>query len=67
MKTVKWYDEYCIVCGRQINSWDKRCGKALAHKECVCEECLSVEYDMEVETFRRRMEGFFGERPCMGI
>lgn len=67
MSQVKWLDEYCHVCGKQLNSWDSRCSIALKHKHLTCEKCIAAEYDMEVETFRNRLENFFGMRPCVGI
>ena len=64
---VKWLDENCHVCGRQLNSWDKRCSNALKYRNPVCESCMAKEYDMDVEALRGRFEKFFGMRPCMGI
>ena len=64
---VKWLDEYCNVCGEQLNSWDKRCSNALAYKKAVCEKCIAKEYDLEVDNLRHRLEHFFGMRPCFGI
>lgn len=64
---VKWLDENCHVCGEQINSWDKRCSKALAYKHTVCEKCIAKEYDLEVATLRSRLEHHFGLRPCLGL
>jgi len=67
MPQLKWLDEYCHVCGKQLNSWDSRCSKALKYKHLTCEKCIAEEYDMEVEAFRKRLENFFGMRPCVGI
>lgn len=64
---VQWLDENCIVCGEQINSWDKRCDKALAYKNPICEKCIAKEYGMETDEFRGHLEEFFGMRPCVGI
>lgn len=64
---LKWLDENCYNCGVQLNSWDKRCSKALAYCQPMCEACIALEYDMEVEALRSRMEDFFGMRPCIGI
>lgn len=64
---VRWLNEYCHVCGTQVNSWDKRCDKALAYINPTCEKCIAKEYDMEIEALRNRLEDFFGMRPCMGI
>jgi hypothetical protein len=64
---VKWLDEYCAVCGRQINSWDKRCDKALCYKKPTCESCIAKEYDLDTEDLRQELQEVFGMRPCMGI
>lgn len=67
MAQIKWLDETCNCCGKQINSWDKRISKALAYKYPCCEKCIAKEYDVAVEALRSRMEDYFGIRPCMGI
>ena len=67
MQKVKWLDEYCHCCGRQLNSWDARCSKALAYKNKLCENCIANEYDIEAEALRAKLERVFGMRPCMGI
>lgn len=64
---VKLLDEYCHVCGEQLNSWDAKCSKALTYKNKVCEKCIAKEYDINTDAFRSYMEDFFGMRPCMGI
>ncbi len=64
---VKWLDEACHVCGEQINSWDKRCGKALGYNRAVCEACIIKEYDVTVDTFRAMMNHHFGMIPCLGL
>lgn len=64
---VEWMGEYCNICGCQLNSWDKRLSKTLAYKSPVCEACIAKEYDMDQDALRRRMENFFGMRPCQGI
>lgn len=64
---AKWTEQYCNICGGQLNTWDLRLSKTLAYKIPVCEECISKEYDMDVDAFRERMEDFFGMRPCVGI
>ncbi|HIS32243.1 MAG TPA: hypothetical protein IAB44_11975 [Candidatus Limivivens intestinipullorum] len=64
---VKWLNEYCHVCGSQLNTWDKRLSKTLAYKHPVCEKCIAKEYDMEIDALRSRMENFFGMRPCQGL
>ncbi len=67
LQKVKWVDEYCHSCGEQLNSWDKRCSKALAYKNSVCEKCIAKEYDIEVDSLRSKLEYVFGMRPCMGL
>lgn len=64
---AEWFDEYCNICGRQLNSWDKRLSKALAYKKAVCESCIAKEYDMDKGALRSRMEDYFGIQPCLGI
>ena len=67
MDKVKWLNENCHLCGQQINSWDKRCNKALAYKRVTCEKCMAKEYDLEIPAFRSRLEHHFGMRPCLGL
>lgn len=64
---VVWLDEFCVACGSQINSWDKRCDKALAYKNPTCENCIAKEYGVDKDELRDKMEDFFGMRPCVGI
>ncbi|GHU57192.1 hypothetical protein AGMMS49975_22190 [Clostridia bacterium] len=64
---VKWLDEYCHVCGKQLNSWDAKCAKALAYRNRTCEKCIAAEYDKPPEELRDMLEHFFGMRPCMGV
>lgn len=64
---IKWLDEYCNECGNQINSWDKRCNKALAYQKPTCENCMAKEYGTTVDEFRQITEHYFGMRPCLGI
>ncbi|MGN0657180.1 MAG: hypothetical protein ACI4KR_10340 [Ruminiclostridium sp.] len=64
---VRWLNENCVVCGRRINSWDKRCDKALAYRNPTCESCIAKEYGMESDELRQHLEEFFGMRPCVGI
>lgn len=63
----RWLDEYCHACGHQINTWDKRCSKALAYINPNCESCIAKEYDKTVDELRGFFEGWFGMRPCLGI
>ena len=64
---IRWLDQDCNICGKQLNSWDARLSKTLAYKFPVCEECIAKEYDMDKEALRSRMENFFGMRPCQGV
>lgn len=57
----------CEKCDKKLNSWDKRCSKALGYKNPICESCIAKEYDMTVDELRSKLEDFFGERPCMGL
>lgn len=66
-KKLQWLDEYCAICGRQINSWDARCSKALGYKNKVCEHCIAKEYDISIEEFREITEHHFGLKPCLGL
>ena len=67
MAQVKYLNEYCNCCGTQLNTWDKRLSKTLAYKNPVCESCIAEEYDMQAEQLRKRMEDFYGIRPCVGL
>lgn len=63
-----WYpDISCPVCGGEVNSWDKRCSRALGYRHIVCETCISKEYGMEVAELRDTMKNHFGLIPCPGI
>lgn len=64
---LRWLDESCHVCGRQLNSWDARCTKALGYRHKTCEMCIAKEYGRTKEEFRETLEDFFGMRPCQGI
>ena len=65
---LRWYpDLSCPVCGGEVNSWDKRCSRALGYKSIVCEDCISKEYGLTVEQLRHTMENHFGLVPCPGI
>lgn len=57
----------CHNCGKELNSWEKRCSKALAYQNAVCEKCISDEYGKTIDELRATMEHFFGMRPCQGI
>ena len=60
-------DIACPVCGGDVNSWDKRCSRALGYRQIVCEGCISEEYQVTVENLRYVMENHFGLVPCPGI
>jgi len=60
-------DIVCPVCGGDVNSWDKRCSRALGYRQIVCEGCISEEYQITVENLRYVMENHFGLVPCPGI
>ena len=46
---LAWYpDIACPVCGGDVNSWDKRCSRALGYRHIVCEGCISEEYQVTV-------------------
>ena len=65
---LHWYpDLSCSVCGGEVNSWDKRCSRALGYQQIVCEACLALEYDKDVEELRDTMKEHFGLIPCPGI
>ena len=67
LQKVRWLDQDCNKCGRQLNSWDARLSKTLAYKYPCCESCIAGEYDMSAERLRDRMEDYFGMRPCQGL
>lgn len=63
-----WYpDVEWPSCGREVNSWDKRCSRALGYHQIVCESCIAKEYQIEVEELRDTMKNHFGLIPCPGI
>lgn len=65
---LHWYPELvCPSCGGEVNSWDKRCSRALGYKQIVCEECIAKEYEMETEELRDTMKNHFGLIPCPGL
>lgn len=65
---LRWYpDLSCPACGGEVNSWDKRCSRALGYKKIVCEECIASEYQIDVEELRDTMKNHFGLIPCPGI
>lgn len=67
MEQLKWLDEECNVCQKQLNSWDAKLSKALMYKHRVCEKCIANEYDMDVDKLRETMQELFGLLPCQGI
>ena len=65
---LSWYpDISCPVCNGKVNSWDKRCSRALGYKQIVCEDCIAHEYEIDVEELRDTMKNHFGLIPCPGI
>lgn len=60
-------DVECHACAGEVNSWDKRCCRALGYRHIVCERCISSEYDVTVPELRRTMQEHFGLLPCPGI
>lgn len=65
---LHWYPNLsCPVCGGEVNSWDKRCSRALGYKQIVCECCTAKEYEIDVEELRDTMKEHFGLIPCPGI
>lgn len=67
MAKVKWLDEKCNVCDRQLNSWDAKLSKTLMYQNPVCENCIANEYDMDVDALRSYFEEVFGMKPCAGL
>ena len=67
LQKVRWLDQDCNKCGKQLNSWEDRLSKTLAYKYPCCESCIAGEYDMSAERLRDRMENYFGMRPCQGL
>lgn len=67
-KKLHWLaDMECNICAGEVNSWDKRCSRALGYNNIVCECCIAKEYDVTVNELRRTMEEHFGLIPCPGI
>lgn len=67
-KRVHWLsDVVCNVCTGEVNSWDKRCSRALGYKSIVCESCIAKEYDVTVQELRGTLQEHFGLIPCPGI
>ena len=65
---LSWYpDISCPVCNGKVNSWDKRCSRALGYQQIVCECCIAKEYEIDVEELRDTMKEHFGLIPCPGI
>ncbi len=65
---LHWYPEIsCPVCNGEVNSWEKRCSRALAYKSIVCESCIAKEYGLTEEELRDTMKNHFGLIPCPGI
>lgn len=67
-KRVHWLaDVACNICASEVNSWDKRCSRALGYKSIVCESCIAKEYDVTVQELRGTLQEHFGLIPCPGI
>lgn len=67
-KKLHWLpDLECNICAGEVNSWDKRCSRALGYKSIVCESCISQEYDVTVQELRNILNEHFGLIPCPGI
>ncbi len=67
-KKIIWLEDVvCNVCSSEVNSWDKRCSRALGYKHIVCECCIAREYGETIETLRYTMQNHFGLIPCPGI
>ena len=67
-KRVHWLaDVACNVCAGEVNSWDKRCSRALGYKAIVCESCIAKEYDVTAQQLRGTLQEHFGLIPCPGI
>ena len=67
-KRVHWLSDVpCNICACEVNSWDKRCSRALGYKSIVCESCISKEYDVTVQELRSTLQEHFGLIPCPGI
>lgn len=67
-RKLRWYpDLACPACGGAVNSWDKRCSRALGYRQIVCEACIAKEYEITAEELRDTMKNYFGLIPCPGI
>ncbi len=68
-RKLRWYDDIaCCSCGKSpVNSWDKRCSRAVGYKAICCEDCLAKEYGVTVDELRDTMKNHFGLLPCPGI
>lgn len=67
MAVLRWLNEECNSCGRQLNSWDSRLSKTLLYEFPVCEHCIAKEYDMDIAILRSYFENVFGLIPCTGL
>ncbi len=67
-KKLYWIaDVECALCSGEVNSWDKRCSRALGYKHIVCESCIAQEYGETIDSLRSAMQNHFGLLPCPGI
>ena len=65
---LRWYPGIsCPVCDGRVNSWDKRCGRALGYKAIVCESCIAKEYGLTAEELRDTLKNHFGLIPCPSL
>ncbi len=60
-------DTVCNYCSGEVNSWDKRCSRALGYTHIVCETCIAKEYNVTVQKLRSTLQEHFGLIPCPGI
>ncbi|HCA28884.1 MAG TPA: hypothetical protein DEP23_04590 [Ruminococcaceae bacterium] len=66
-KIFRLLDQYCHCCGKQVNTWDDRCRKALKYQNPICEDCICKEYGLTENELRDTMKEHFGMIPCQGI
>ncbi len=67
-RKVTWLEDIsCNVCSGRVNSWDKRCSRALGYRHIICECCIAKEYGETVDSLRAVMQNHLGLVPCPGI
>ncbi len=47
----------CAICDGEVNSWDKRCSRALGYKHIVCERCIAAEYWRYENSLQKVLDG----------